>query len=156
MYVVGDADIRQNGYGLIPRDFNQYPDDYLGPPSEIDVIPTNEWSDRIKEKEATKSRLSDIRGDIPSLDQGQAGYCWAHSTAHCLTLLRAINNQPYVPLSAYSVAAIIKNGRDEGGWCGLSLKFMKETGIATQASWPQGNRSTSFGYSANEGGDGQV
>ncbi len=130
----------EKGRGLVPRDFAAYPDGYLSPPADIPLIPRSEWSARIKEMEKTSSRLSDIRGGIPSLDQGAVGYCWAHSTAHCVTLLRAAMNQPYVPLSAYAVAAIIKGGRDEGGWCGLSAKFLRDVGVPSQALWPQGSR----------------
>lgn len=133
---------RAKGRGLVPRDFAAFPEGYLAPPADIPLIPRSEWSARIKEMEATKSRLSDLRGAIPSLDQGQVGYCWSHSTTHCVMLLRAAMNQPYVPLSAYAVAAVIKGGRDEGGWCGLSAKFLRDVGVPSQALWPQGSRDT--------------
>jgi hypothetical protein len=110
------------------------------PPSEIKLITQSEWSDRIKEKEAKKSRMKDIGHYIENINQGQVGYCWAHSNAHCVAFNRAVSNQPYIALSAYMVAAIIKKGRDEGGWCGLSRKFMSEVGICSQTLWPQGNR----------------
>jgi len=138
----GELGSRGRGYGLTPRSFGVYPKEFLGVPAEITLIPQSEWSARIKELEETQSRLSDIRGNIPSLDQGSNGYCWAHSTVHALTLVRQIANQPYVPLSAYMVAAIIKDGKNEGGWCGLSAKFLQEVGVAPQSSWPQGNRDT--------------
>lgn len=128
------------GTGQKPRDFSVDPPEMFAPPSDMELIPRSEWSARIKEMEATKSRLSDLREGIPSLDQGQVGYCWAHSTTHCVMLLNRIANQPYVPLSAYSVAAIIKGGADEGAWCGLSAKFLREVGVATQEEWPQGSR----------------
>jgi hypothetical protein len=112
------------------------------PPSAIPVIPRSEWSDRIKQKIATKSQISDrlLRDGIPSLDQGPVGYCWAHSTTGAVQAQRALAGQPYVPLSAYAIAATIKNGRDEGGWCGLSAQFAREKGIPSQALWPQGDR----------------
>jgi hypothetical protein len=115
-------------------------------PSEIILIPRAEWPARVAEKVAQKSQLSDIRlagnngQSIPSLDQGQVGYCWAHSTTHTEIIQRAVAHEPYVPLSAYAVAATIKKGADEGGWCGLSAKFARERGIPSQAKWPQGDR----------------
>ena len=142
------ADGELKGKGALPRDYSVDPPTMFAP-SDIPLIPRSEWSDRIKEMEATKSRLSDIRlsgnggQPIPSLDQGQVGYCWAHSSTHCVTILRALQNQPYVPLSAYAVASIIKGGRDEGGWCGLSAKFIRDVGVPAQAIWPQGSRSLS-------------
>lgn len=130
------------GHGLVPRDYSTYPPEMFQPPSELQVIPRSEWSARIKEQEEKKSRISDIllEQNIPSMDQGQNGYCWSHSTVGCVQAVRALNNQPYVPLSAYMVAAIIKKGKNEGGWCGLSAKFLREVGVCSQAIWPQGNR----------------
>lgn len=114
----------------------------FAPPTEITLIPRSEWSERIKEKVATKSQLSDMRlkAGIPSLDQGQVGYCWAHSVTGTVMMSRMVSNEPYVPLSAYAVAATIKKGRDEGGWCGLSAQFARDKGIPSQSLWPQGDR----------------
>lgn len=139
----------QFGRGYEPRNFATHPLSMFAPPSGLALIPRSEWSARIKEQEATKSRLSDVRNaadngkPFVNLDQGQVGYCWAHSTVHCVMVSRAVNNQPFVPLSAYAVAAIIKRGRDEGGWCGLSAQFCRENGVPAQKYWPQGDRSLS-------------
>lgn len=128
--------------GLVPRDYNVHPVDMFAPPSEIPLIPRSEWSDRIKEMERTKSRISDIllHRKIPCTDQNGHGYCWAYSTGGCVIALRALQNQPYIPLNPHSVAAIIKNGRDEGGWCGLSAEFLTKHGIAPEANWPKNSR----------------
>lgn len=128
------------GRGLVPRDYSVDPVEMFAAPSEIPLIPRSEWDARIQEQEAQQSSLEHIRGNIPSLDQGPVGYCWAHSTTHTAMLHRAVANLPYVPLSAYAVAATIKKGADEGGWCGLSAKFARERGIPSQAIWPQGDR----------------
>lgn len=133
-----DGQIKAHGY--VERDYKLYPREMFDPPSSMPMIPKSEWSDRIKDLESQKASLSHIRGEIPSLDQGQVGYCWNHSTAHCVTILRAVAGLPYVPLSAYAVGATIKKGADEGGWCGLSAKFLRERGIPSQALWPQGDR----------------
>lgn len=69
-----------------------------------------------------------------------SGNCWSHSTTGCVQAQRAFAGLPYVPLSAYAIAATIKQGRNEGGWCGLSAKFAREKGIPSQAIWPQGDR----------------
>ncbi len=126
--------------GAVPRDYTTQPRAMFDPPSGIPVIVRAEWPDRIRDAEAKGMRLSVLRGNIPSLDQGQVGYCWAHSTTHAVMLARAVANLPYVPLSAYSVAATIKRGADEGGWGGLSAQFAREKGIMAQAIWPQGDR----------------
>jgi hypothetical protein len=138
--------------GLIPRDYGANPVGYLGklcPPLhaiDFPLIPEGEWSARCKDKAAQKSQLSDIRlggnngQPIPSLDQGQVGYCWGHSSTHANMLVRAVMNEPYVPLSAYAVCATIKHGADEGGWGALSLDFITSRGEPSQQLWPQGDR----------------
>lgn len=130
------------GHGLVPRDYSIYPPEMFDPPRDLELIPRSEWSARVKAQEQQKTRISDIllAAGIPSLDQGSNGYCWGHSTVGCVQAVRAIAGQPYVPLSAYMVCAIIKRGRNEGGWCGLSAKFLREVGVCSQQLWPQGNR----------------
>lgn len=132
--------------GAIPRDYSVQPATMFDPPSQMKLIPRSEWSDRIKAQTALKARLSDVRNianggkPFPSLDQGPVGYCWAHSTTHAVMLQRAVAGQPYVPLSAYAIAATIKKGRDEGGWGALSAEFARDKGIPAQSLWPQGDR----------------
>lgn len=140
--------ISPTGFGLIPRDFSVPLRG--GVSSEtMPTIPRSEWRDRIKDKIGNKSRLTDIRNianngkPIPSLDQGQKGYCWAHSSTMSLMMLRAVLNLPYIPLSAYAVACTIKNYRDEGGWAALSLEFLMDKGAPDQKYWPQGSMSSS-------------
>jgi C1A family cysteine protease len=132
------------GFGLVPREFGDYPVDYLSPPTEIQLIPRSEWSDRIKEMERDKSRLSDLRGDFKSYNQQSDGYCWAYSTTAATTLQRMVSGQRTVRLSAHSVATVIKNGRNEGGWCGLSAKYIVENGVASESVWPAARRDLSL------------
>lgn len=131
------------GRGLVPRDYATSPREMFDPPSNLPLIPRSEWSDRIKEMTATKSRLSDLRDTaiagqpFPSLDQNGQGFCWAYSTTACVMLLRAANNQPHVRLSAHAVGCMVKGFRDEGGWCGLSAKFHREKGCPSVECWPE-------------------
>lgn len=129
------------GRGLVPDQDNSRIE-YSSPPSQLKLIPRSEWSDRIKEKVAQKAQISDIllADNIPSTDQDGDGYCWAYSTGGCTIALRAMQGQPYVKLNPHSVAAVVKNGRDEGGWCGLSLKYLREVGIASEEFWPVHSR----------------
>ena len=138
--------------GCVPRDFAVQPRKMQA--VDFPLIPQVEWSARVKEMELTQSRLSDIRmtadngSMMVNLDQGQFGYCWAHSTTHAAMLLRAKANLPYVPLSAFGVAATIKDGANEGGWGALSLQFAADRGIPSQAAWPQGDADPSRGTPA--------
>jgi hypothetical protein len=140
-------DVRVNGErkarGLIKRDYKKYPVGCYGcaPPYhavEIPLIPRSEWPERIRDMEAANSRLSDLerQHNVPCLDQNGKGYCWAHSTTGCVMALRAVMNQPTVALSAYAVACVIKNFRDEGGWGALSLDFITSRGVPTEELWP--------------------
>jgi hypothetical protein len=113
------------------------------PPSAMPVIPRSEWSDRIKQKIATKSQISDrlLRDGIPSLDQGPVGYCWAHSTTGAVQAQRALAGQPYVPLSAYAIAATIKHGRRRGRLvrpvCAVRPREGHPVSVAVAAGRPQ-------------------
>ena len=63
--------------------------------------------------------------------------CWAHSCTAAAILLRAVAGMPYVRLSAYAVACIIKNYRDQGGWGAQGLDFIRERGVPSVEHWPE-------------------
>lgn len=133
------------GRGAVPRDYSVQPEEVFAPPTEIKLIPRSEWSARCRELKERQARGHDLRQRgigrrVPALDQGQVGYCWSHSLTMANMMARVAMGQPYVPLSAYAVAATIKKGRDEGGWCGLSAQFVRDRGQPDQATWPQGDR----------------
>jgi C1A family cysteine protease len=137
--------IRPGGFGLIPRDFAAHPHGSLAYAKAFDLplIPEGEWESRLAAQKAAKGQLSDIRNRgmngqaIPARDQGNQGYCWAHSTVSAMLVSRAANNLPYADLSAYAIACIIKHYRNQGGWCGESVEFAVERGVPTSATWPQ-------------------
>lgn len=145
-FVEPEVDGHRVHRGLVPRDYSAQP--VGSSPLEYDavempLIPRSEWSARIKEMEATKSRLSDIRrtamsgGPMPSYDQNGQGYCWAYSTGSAIMLARAAMNQPYVRLSPHAVACKIKGFRDQGGWSALSMEFAVRYGYPSDQFWPQ-------------------
>jgi hypothetical protein len=133
--------------GLVARDLNKFPVGcYAAAPAwspDAPVIPRSEWSERIKEMERTKSRLSDIRniGDngkpIRSLDQNGQGYCWAYASTAAVMLLRAVQGLPHVRMSAHAVGCKVKGFRDQGGWSAQSLDFIKEQGVPSVEKWPE-------------------
>lgn len=141
--------VRPEGYGLIPRDYNAHPvgsmrgSVVMEAVADMPLIPMEEWPERIAEKVAKKNQISDIwrtannGGPIPSLDQGNYGYCWAHSATSAAIALRAVANLPYVRLSAFAIACIIKNYRDQGGWGAQALDFIRERGVPSVEFWPE-------------------
>lgn len=66
-----------------------------------------------------------------------SGNCWAHSPTIATMLLRAKANMPYVRLSAYAIACIIKQYRDEGGWGAHALDFISTKGVPSVEFWPE-------------------
>lgn len=70
--------------------------------------------------------------------------CWAYSTGHAAMLARLRDGLPPIRFNPHATAAIIKNGRDEGAWCGLSAKFAGSVGWAEEGTgtgqWPLHSR----------------
>jgi hypothetical protein len=147
---VGDQHVggERKARGLVPRDYAAHPPGFYrsARAADVPVIPRAEWPERIRDKTAQKSWLKDLRLSgaggpaFPSLDQDGVGYCWAHSSTHAVMYLRLVMGLPVVPLSAFSVAATIKKGADEGGWGAQSLDFITERGVMAQSVWPQKDR----------------
>jgi hypothetical protein len=112
-------------------------------PDQLKIIPRNEWDARIEEQDRMQSSLWHIRQyaangqQMPTLDQNGQGYCWAYSTTRCVMYLRALMNQPYIRLSAHAIGCMVKGFRDEGGWCGLSAKFLREKGVPSVNFWKE-------------------
>lgn len=151
-----DPDGNKVGRGCVPRDYVRQPVGSVGqPPSEMELIPESEWSERCKVQEETQSSLEHLylRGPnggpvFTNLDQDGDGYCWGYSTGHAAMLARLRDNQPHVRLNPHSICAIIKRGANEGGWCGLSAEFLRKYGIAPEGNgpgqWPLHSRNISL------------
>lgn len=133
--------------GLVPRNFSTHP---IGCYKEIPdirglnfpLIPRSEWSARCAERKQLKQRVRDVRRiadngkPIASLDQDGFGYCWTHSGTMGTMLRRALMGQPYKRLSAFAVACIIKNYRDQGGWGAQGAEFIQQRGVPDEDHWP--------------------
>ncbi len=141
------------GFGCVPRDYAADPVAMGDSPAAMKLIPENEWDARFDEDEANESSLEHLflRGGKPAfelLDQNGHGYCWAYSTGHAIMLDRLKQNLPIVRINPHATAAIIKGGRDEGGWCGLSMKWAREHGYAVEGTgpgqWPLHSRSLRY------------
>ncbi len=105
--------------------------------TDIQLIPRSEWSARIKEQLEKKARVSDYCTFEP-VNQRQTNYCWAYCCTQAGTAMRLIQGLPFVLLSGSSVAAIIKGGRNQGGWTADAMKYMTATGASTVELYPQG------------------
>lgn len=121
------------------HDPSQYHPDYMAAPDGMKVYSESDWDALYDEQERTESSLEHLylrKWVGENLDQDGDGYCWAYSTGQAVMLRRLHANMPFVRLNPHSVASIIKNGRDEGGWCGLSLGKAREIGYAEEGTGP--------------------
>jgi hypothetical protein len=128
------------GRGHRPRSYDKVPFGSLADadPFTIPLIPRNEWTDRIREMESYKSRLSDsnrARG-VKVKNQDRTNFCWINAPTSALETVRAAQGQPYIELSAASAGALIKHYRNEGGWGTEALKFLADVGCVPAADWP--------------------
>lgn len=130
-----------NAFGCIPRDYNIDPVLFGDSPAEMKLYEPSDWDAVFDEQEDTESSLEHIfvndgETAFDLLDQNGHGYCWSYSTGHAIMLDRMKRNFPPIRINPHATAAIIKGGRDEGGWCGLSGKFGREHGYAVQGNGP--------------------
>lgn len=142
-------------FGLVPRDYSQDPEAMFAPPADMVLIPESEWDARFDEQEATQSSLEHLYLNGPNgepafvnLDQNGHGYCWAYSTGHSIMMDRLKRHMKVPRLNPHATAAIIKRGRDEGGWCGQSAEFGGEHGYAVEGTgdgqWPLHSRNLKY------------
>ena len=131
--------------GTVARDYSVQPAEMFAPPSQIVPFTQSEIEARVKEQAEQESSLMHLylrklkAGEFKWLLQGQSNYCWAHSVTHGIMLKRMAANLPYVPLSAFSVAAVIMKGGNKGGWAALAADHCRTVGVNSQAVWPQGD-----------------
>lgn len=146
-FLRNDVDTRHFSTGCVPRDFTIDPVEMRDSPSQMKVYNDSEWDalyDKGEELEDSLEHLY-LRGGKPSfefLDQNGFPDCWAHSTAHAVMADRMRQNLPPVRLNAVAVATLLN--QTNGGWCGLSMKFVRENGIPEVGTgagqWPYQSR----------------
>lgn len=139
------VDGEQMSRGLIPRDYDLIPfgDCFGAQPFALPLIPRSEWPDRIREMEATKTRLSDLilstystGKPLTSLNQNGTNYCWINGVVTGMETMLLAMGQPFVRLSPASVGAPIKGYRNVGGWGQEGLAYIVAHGICTLDEWP--------------------
>lgn len=132
--------------GYVKRDYAIYPEEMFASPEEIPLIPDNEWQARIKEQEEQESSLEHMwrRKNLKHLDQNGQGFCWMYSVCHTVMMAMVRDNQEVKRLSAHAAACKVKNFRDEGGWCGLGAKFLRENGCPTVETWKEKSMSRQY------------
>jgi hypothetical protein len=70
--------------------------------------------------------------------------CWIYSVGHSVMLDRLKRGLRVVRLNPHSAGAIIKGGRNQGGWCGEGAQFVSDVGMAPMGNgpneWPKWSR----------------
>lgn len=110
--------------------------------SSIPVIPRSEWSQRIKDQQAKRRRISDFQNFAPH-DQNGLPTCWANGPAHAFTTLRVIQGLPLVYMSACSAAVPISGGHSGGNEADAG-DYSVKYGWASQSVWANNDTSRSL------------
>lgn len=109
----------------------------------LSVIPRNEWSARIKEMEAKKTRCSDYC-DFKAYDQDGLPYCWCFGPTQAAANFRRKQGLPFRQLSAASVGSIASGFRVRGGWEGEANEVLCQRGATTVDHWPENSVSRQY------------
>lgn len=121
--------------GTLSRDWLKVPYGSIPgvPPGAIDLIPMEEFPDRIADAERTKSTLKDIWSDSPIgiLNQQSISYCHSFSLVWIAMLSRACQGLPDVELSASSVGGPITGWTNSGAYIDRALQHAVKYGIAS-------------------------
>lgn len=128
------------GFGCVPRDYDIDPPVMGDSPDGMKIIDPSEWDARWEEEEANQSSLEHLYlpdGVHPAfehLDQNGFPDCWTHSTGHAWMFDRLKQNLPVLRPNCVAVATMA--GQVNGGWCGLSMKWLRENGYPIEGTGP--------------------
>lgn len=136
--------------GYIPRDEVAQP---LGAGEGVTTIP--QWvldeygtkqarKERMAELKAKKMRIQDILTEacvrqvmrFLCLNQNPTNYCWCYAVIHAILIMRELAGEPFLRLSPYSVACLVKNFQNIGGWGSQACEQAVKAGVATEKQWP--------------------
>lgn len=137
--------------GYIPRDMHEQP---LG--SGVGTTTLPQWVlDQYGTKQARKERMAELKAkgmriqDILQraidrstnkfvcLNQNPTNYCWCYAYIHLLLILREMAGEPFIRLSPFSLACLIKNFQNIGGWGSQACERSYQDGVADEKYWPQ-------------------
>lgn len=125
------------GRGWTGRPDEGYGDAASAFPTQL-LIPRSEWQARIADKEASGTQLSQIilNAGLPPKNQQSTEFCFANSPVHAVEILRVLQNEPMVILSAASIACPLTNFQNHGGFGKAALQRISDKGIVPAANWP--------------------
>ncbi len=128
------------GTGYIGRDLIEAPlnSEPLCQVQAIQSYTQNELLEIIAEKTAKKTWIRDKCDRVGSKvkSQSRSNFCWNHAPVRGLECLYVMQGGAAHTLSAFWGAAIIKNGRNQGGYGLQAVKFMVENGVPLESYHP--------------------
>lgn len=134
-------------FGCVPRNMDEFPLEMFSAQDSMEVYKETDWDGLFDEQEAKQDSLEHIYLSGPNggprfvnLDQEQNGYCWQYSKGHCMMISRLANNLPVVRLNPCANAAILKKGKNQGGWCGEGVDLLGSMGMPDENHWPGTSR----------------
>jgi len=139
-FLRGLTDEEHRSTGCIPRDYSIDPVEMRDSPGQMKVYDTSEWDGLYDAGEQKRDTLEHKlvaaleSGDFKFLDQNGFPDCWAHSSTHALMVDRLVQNLPFLMLNAVAIATLLR--QTNGGWCGLSMKFIREHGAPVVGTGP--------------------
>ena len=143
--IINDDGQEQSATGYIPRDYDKQP---LGSITATSAFPSHlilddqQIKERIEQLERTGTDLVSLlkaacdAKKFICLNQNPTNYCWCYAVTHAVMIARFLANEPFVRLSPYSVACIVKNFQNNGGWGGEANEQMVKEGVADEKYWP--------------------
>lgn len=126
--------------GAIPRDYSADPVEMRDSPDGMKLYAESEYDALYDAGEANEDSLEHLvlraieRGEFEHLDQNGFPDCWFHSTAHAVMVDCVKQNVPVPRLNAVAGATLMN--RTGGGWCGLSMKYIRENGCPLAGTGP--------------------
>lgn len=135
-----DSGYSITGYAPKPDDFESGVCSAF--PQEL-LIPEVEWKERYEEIKAKNRLLSTFckwataKLGVKWLNQNPTNYCWCYAVVQIVMLLKLLQNDTYRRLAPASVACLIKDFQNVGGWGSEALEFISTDGVADEEHWPQ-------------------
>lgn len=127
---VATPDGFSNGYE--PRDYSAYPAGFYAPELGDDwLIPREDWYQEVKDRERLKIDLRSFlrRKGWKVKNQNGTNFCWCFGVVTAVEIMRLLEGQEYVELSAASSACVIKSFANRGGWGDQAAEFIAKRGV---------------------------
>ena len=115
----------------------------------FDLIPRDEWPERIKEMDAKQMWAKD-HCTFPAYHQGATKFCWINCIAQAMRLCRAMQGLKDVDISSASMGAPIQNYRNRGGWIQVGLDYAIKHGAVPAEDWPNNAIDDRYDTAAND------